>query len=428
MTSTLILESKSEIMLCIPPSTVSDIANEKEFDENTIHDNDERQESRTQTMRQMNTPLEHDYIVASAIPKITDEFHVLVDVSWYSAAFMAIGGFLIPIFIFELGTLICGVAPKGTTLIAGGATAGVGAGASAPVYTIIALSASPERRPMFPGIISTSFGIAAVVGPSMSDAFAHRVSWWWYFYINLPIGVILPFIILVFFKAPSAAKPKSATDNKLIHMDPLGVVLVMGAVISYVLALHYGGRMYSWNSSRVCGSGVRRTLGRCLAGDRVYLVSLVYVFFSGACFLIIYYLPIYFQSIDNDSSEMSGVRNLPLILSVTICMLASGAYISTTGSQPQSPTGEGKRIGYQIIGEVGWGIVSQIPVITVQATAPSVDLPEVTAILLFFQTVGGAFMVSAAQAAFANMLIKVLLHSPPGVYPEMVVSTGATDM
>ncbi|THC97583.1 hypothetical protein EYZ11_002938 [Aspergillus tanneri] len=60
MTSTLILESKSEIMLCIPPSTVSDIANEKEFDENTIHDNDERQESRTQTMRQMNTPLEHD--------------------------------------------------------------------------------------------------------------------------------------------------------------------------------------------------------------------------------------------------------------------------------------------------------------------------------------------------------------------------------
>ncbi|THC97568.1 hypothetical protein EYZ11_002923 [Aspergillus tanneri] len=313
--------------------------------------------------------------------------------------------FLIPIFIFELGTLICGVAPKGTTLIAGGATAGVGAGASAPVYTIIALSASPERRPMFPGIISTSFGIAAVVGPSMSDAFAHRVSWWWYFYINLPIGVILPFIILVFFKAPSAAKPKSATDNKLIHMDPLGVVLVMGAVISYVLALHYGGRMYSWNSSRVCGSGVRRTLGRCLAGDRVYLVSLVYVFFSGACFLIIYYLPIYFQSIDNDSSEMSGVRNLPLIL-----------------------TGEGKRIGYQIIGEVGWGIVSQIPVITVQATAPSVDLPEVTAILLFFQTVGGAFMVSAAQAAFANMLIKVLLHSPPGVYPEMVVSTGATDM
>lgn len=52
---------------------------------------------------------------------------------------------------------------------------------------------------------------------------------------------------------------------------------------------------------------------------------------SGAYFLIIYYLPIYFQVIDNVSAAMSGVRTLPLILTVTISMLASGAYISITG-------------------------------------------------------------------------------------------------
>ena len=51
-----------------------------------------------------------------------------------------------------------------------------------------------------------------------------------------------------------------------------------------------------------------------------------------------------------------------------------------------------------------------------------------TAILLFFQTVGGALMVSAAQAAFFNVLVKVLPHSTPGVDPETVILTGATDL
>ena len=186
-----------------------------------------------------------------------------------------------------------------------------------------------------------------------------------------------------------------------------------------------------------------------LARDRVYLVSSVFAFFfSGAYFLIIYYLPIYFQAIDNVSPAMSGVRNLPLILAVTISMLTSGAYISITGiAAPITVvgtalgvvctgllytldvnTGEGKWIGYQVIGGVGWGIASQIPIITVQATAPAADLAEVTAILLFFQTVGGAFMVSAAQAAFVNVLVKDLPTRVPGLDPASVVSTGATDL
>ncbi len=65
-------------------------------------------------------------IVATAIPKITDQFHGLDLVGWYGAAFFLTVGafqstwgkaykyfplktsFLLAIFVFELGSLICG--------------------------------------------------------------------------------------------------------------------------------------------------------------------------------------------------------------------------------------------------------------------------------------------------------------------------------
>jgi MFS family permease len=140
-------------------------------------------------------------IVATAIPKITSEFHGLDDVAWYgSAFFMTIGGFqsawgkaykffplkpvfLISIFIFELGSLICGVAPNSTVLIVGRAIAGVGAaGIGSGGYTIIYFSAEPKKRPMFTGIIGASYGVAAVVGPLIGGVFADKVSWRWCFY------------------------------------------------------------------------------------------------------------------------------------------------------------------------------------------------------------------------------------------------------
>src|SRR5690349_7749709 len=134
-------------------------------------------------------------IVATAIPRITDEFQGLEDVAWYgSAFFMTVGGFqstwgkvfkyfplkisfLIAIFIFELGSLICGVAPNSTALIVGRAIAGVGAaGIGSGAYTIIAFTAPPKTRPIFTGVVGTAYGIAAVVGPLIGGAFSDHVT------------------------------------------------------------------------------------------------------------------------------------------------------------------------------------------------------------------------------------------------------------
>ena len=89
-------------------------------------------------------PKARQTIVGTAIPKITDEFGGLDDVSWYGAAyFMTFGGleaawgkafkyfdlkitFIISVLIVELGSQTCGVGPNSTALIVGPAVAGVG--------------------------------------------------------------------------------------------------------------------------------------------------------------------------------------------------------------------------------------------------------------------------------------------------------------
>lgn len=47
---------------------------------------------------------------------------------------------------------------------------------------------------------------------------------------------------------------------------------------------------------------------------------------------------------------------------------------------------------------------------------------------LVFQTLGGAFCISAAQSAFVNTMIKELATSAPEVNPVLVIATGATQI
>jgi hypothetical protein len=242
------------------------------------------------------------------------------------------------------------------------------------------------------------------------------------FYINLPIGGVTAGTIFLFFQTPKAAKPVDATlREKLLQMDPMGTILIMGAVISYILALQYGGARESWNSGIVIGllvgfvliliafvaleiwQGERSMLTPRLMRDRYVWVNGIFgFFFCGAYFVPLYYLPIYFQSIDNVSPIASGVRNLPLIIAFSVGAVLSGGAISKTGVATPLLTasavittvaagvlytldigsGAGKWIGFQILIGLGFGVGFQVPVIVVQATAQPTDLASGTAITL----------------------------------------------
>jgi hypothetical protein len=159
-----------------------------------------------------------------------------------------------------------------------------------------------------------------------------------------------------------------------------------------------------------------------------------------------YYWPIYFQTVKNTSAKDSGLYLLPLVISSTICTLSVGWTISKIGfyvpfmwiGAPLLATGAGlfqlisvhsparEWISYQIVSGIGYGMCTQIPILSVQVVLEKTDVPTGCVMVLFFQSLGGALATSIAQNIFTDALLKNL-QQIGGVDGAGVVRTGAKD-
>jgi len=145
----------------------------------------------------------------------------------------------------------------------------------------------------------------------------------------------------------------------------------------------------------------------------------------------------------------SGIRTIPLLLSMVVLVIFSGAMVQRIGYYTPfmiigaliMPIGAGMLttlkvnsganhwIGYQVIAGIGMGFGLQQPNLAAQRVASRRDSSMAVALVILSQTLGGAIFASVSQNILDQRLIKNLSRAKiPGIDPAVVVSAGATNL
>jgi EmrB/QacA subfamily drug resistance transporter len=417
-------------------------------------------------------------IVATALPKLASEFQALDQLTWVvSAYFLTQAGLMLTfgqiltiapnkwvyltcIILFEIGSLICGVAPNMNVLIFGRAFQGVGAsGIFISILTLLSQVTRLEQRPLLFGSFGGVFALASVIGPLLGGVFTDRVTWRWCFYINLPFGAISVLAVLLFL--PSHPPPENklyvgkTMAQKWLLMDWVGSVLSVGMITSLLLPLQWGGVSREWNDRVVIALFVtfavlfglfigwewykkeHAMMPLFLFKRRTQVGAGLATFFMMIAFLAAsYYLPFFYQA-KGRSAQQSGIDIIPYMLGAVIASFASGGIVNGTGHYLayllvgpvigavgagllftiDEFTSNARLIGYQIIFGVGLGMAFQLPVMAIQAEyAKKPELiPQASSLLTFFQLLGGVIGIAIAGTIFNNQLVKEL-----GAYADQI--------
>ncbi|KAI1176629.1 MFS general substrate transporter [Nemania sp. FL0916] len=431
-----------------------------------------------------------DTIIATAIPRITDEFRRLDDVGWYGSAYLLTNAsfqlfygklyqilpvrlvFLGALLLFEIGSLIAGVAPTSAVLIVGRAIAGTGAaGITSGALNIIAHVTRVQQRPLFVSLIGVIYGVASAIGPILGGALAEKVTWRWNFYINLPLGAVAAVLLLAVLRRlpPSAQGHRLPFRTVVVRLDPVGTFTLIPSITSLLIALQWGNTVYPWSDGRIIAlltvfalllvifivaqvvqDDKNATIPKHIMRIPEVSFGAFFAFFQGSAFnLFIFTIPLYFQAIKNVTPIASGVDYLPLILGNAVFIFVAGSLASRIGSpvpwlwsssilmsigaglltllRPDTDTG--RWVGFQLLFAIGSGLGFQQPFVITQTVLAIEDIGPGTGIMQLANLGGAAIFVSVALSVFAERLVAgVDALGLDGIDTRSIIQLGATEL
>ncbi|KAK1517780.1 major facilitator superfamily transporter [Colletotrichum costaricense] len=427
-------------------------------------------------------------ILATAIPKITSDFHRLNDVPWYGSAYLftemafqptfgrlytlfnARVLYLTSVIIFEAGSILCAASPNSAALITGRVISGIGAaGLLCGSLSVYGRSVPLRARPFGMALVTSMYGVAGVLGPTLGGLITDtpRLTWRFCFWINLPFGAVTFGIAYKILRARTPIHGRLSLRQKLKKLDLLGGFLLIVGLISLFFALQWGGTKYPWSDPRVYACLVvfgifitafgvlqarkkeEATIPMRILSQRTVAISCTFnMLMSMAHNTHMYYLAFYFQAVLGTNAVTSGVRCLAYGIPCSIAIIVTGACVSSKGyyvpfmwlgssvfiagcvllQRLDRESSMGQWIGFQILSGAGIGLAEQVPFIAVQVVLPDSDMPTACAMVVFHRLLGGAVGLSIASNLFSQELYRRLAGVPGGVNVKAIQDAGASDL
>jgi EmrB/QacA subfamily drug resistance transporter len=249
---------------------------------------------------------------------------------------------LIGLGIFMVATFLNGTANDIVSLIIFRGFQGFGGGMIfSTAFASVGDLFPPRERGRWQGLMSATFGLASVFGPTLGGYIVDNWHWQWIFWIFLPFGFVA--FILIWKLFPSVEQKEKEP------VDYFGSVFLIFTIIPLLLAFSWAGNQYEWTSWQILGlfsASIAAFIGFVviekkvkspvlpldLFKNKIFTLSNVIGLLIGmAMFGAIMYMPFFVQGVIGTSATSTGFIIMSMMLSMVVTSIIIGQIVTKTG-------------------------------------------------------------------------------------------------